>query len=103
MPHSTTTTETEPLYTPAEYAQFAQLRQELRRINLERDTSVIATAVQLAPLLRQARSHLATFRPRVCSSCGRLFSPAGRVDARCLDCRHAAIAHGIAPLPSGGR
>lgn len=94
----------EPLYSPAEYAQFAQLRHDLKQEGQQRrrETPDVAAAVQLAPLLRQARSYLATFRPRVCSSCGHVFSPSGRVDGRCLDCAPRQLAHGIQPLPSGG-
>ena len=93
----------DPLYTPAEYAQFAQLRQALREDGQRRrETPDVAAAVSLGSLLRAARVHLATFRPRVCPECGHVFSPAGRIDARCLDCAPRQIARGIAPLPSGG-
>ncbi len=103
MNHSTTEPDSEPQYTPAEYAQFTALRQELKLSGAaRRETREIASAVHLAPLLRQARVHLATFRPKVCTNCGHVFSPAGRVDGRCLDCAPRAIARGIAPLPSAG-
>lgn len=46
-------------------------------------------AADLAPLLTAARAHLATFRSRVCADCGTVFSPAGRVSNRCLDCAFA--------------
>lgn len=93
----------EPLYTPAEYAQFAAIRQALKAAGQpRRETPDVAAAVHLAPLLRAARAHLATFRPRVCSSCSHVFSPCGRVDGRCLECTPRYVARGIAPLPQGG-
>lgn len=102
MSYFTTEPDSEPQYTPAEYAQFTALRQELKLTGASRrETREIASAVQLAPLLRAARVHLATFRPKVCTICGHVFSPSGRVDGRCLDCAPHPIARGIAPLPGG--
>ena len=88
-------------YTPAEREAFAAIRADLKRDGLKRrETPDIATAAQIAPLLRSARAYLATFRPRVCPVCAHVFSPAGRSDPRCLDCApHPQLARGIAPLP----
>lgn len=89
-------------YTPAELARFTELRRELLRDGHYIKTNHIAAAASIAPLLKQARTYLATFRPRVCSACGHVFSPAGRSDPRCLDCAPRPIAHGMQPLPQGG-
>ena len=92
-------------YTPAEHARFAEIRQALKADGLpDRKTCAVSAAAQLAPLLSAARTRLAIFRPKVCSACGHVFSPAGRVSAHCLDCDHApTVAHGVAPLPNGRR
>lgn len=77
MEHSTTNLPgASGQYTAAERAQFAAIRQQLRDAGLpRREAPDIAAAVQVAATFRRARVLLGMERP---------------------------IAHGIAPLPSGG-
>lgn len=63
-------------YTPEERAQFAAIRQQLRDAGLpRRETPDVRTAIQVAATFRRARALIEMERQ---------------------------IAHGIAPLPSGG-
>lgn len=75
--HSTTKpTGANGQYTPAERAQFAEIRQQLRDAGLpRRETPDVCAAISVATTFRRARQLLGMERQ---------------------------IAHGIAPLPSGG-
>lgn len=77
MTHSITKpTSDSSQYTPDELAQFTKIRRALKQQGLpRRETRDVAAAVQVAATFRRARALLDWDRP---------------------------IAHGIAPLPSGG-
>ena len=64
-------------YTPAERAQFAEIRRQLREAGLpRREAPDVRAAIEVAQTFRRARALL---------------------------CAERQIAHGIQPLPSGGR
>lgn len=77
MKHSTTKpTSADEQYTPAEQVEFARIKQLLRDAGLpRRETPDVAAAIRVAGTFRRARALLTAPAP---------------------------IAHGIAPLPSGG-
>lgn len=70
------TTKSDGQYTPAERAQFAEIRQQLRDAGLpRREAPDVCAAIQVAATFRRARALLGKQRE---------------------------IAHGVQPLPQGG-